>query len=670
MSELEKQQDYSDRTCPQCGAAVDSAAPDQPCPACLMQLGLASWQSRDDVGGDSMEATRDSKPRAFQPPTPEELSGLMPNLEVLELLGQGGMGAVYKARQTSLDRLVALKLIRPDAAEISGFAERFTREARALAKLNHPNIVTVHDFGKATQEGTAPLYYLVMEFVEGTDLRHLIQQGDLKPEQALAIVPPLCEALQFAHDAGIVHRDIKPENILIDASGRVKIADFGLARLTGSEASAFTLTGTRQIMGTLRYMAPEQMEASHSVDHRADIYSLGVVFYEMLTGQVPAGQFEPPSKKVQIDVRLDEVVLRSLAREPERRYQQASEVKTEVEVISRSGASLRDVSTDTHSPPTGEPQSHLHVSDKTEFVRAVRQVRRVASLLFLVGVVEWILVPMLAGGFAGWLWKYGPDDWKHNVFGGRHAGAPIAIPAFWLVGLSSLLIFASLKMQQLRFYWLALSAPLIAIVLVPSNLAGLPIGIWALVVLTSQEVRAAFGAVRDGAEVPLESTLRHDDEESEVAPQFSGTVIGGSIVFLIIAVPSALLAWPMWLEPGITLLNWPWPWLGVSLAGVLMTIFGMVAIHEIRNSNGQIIGLGFAVAEAVAFPLLIINGAMFGVLLYFNNAGLEMNFAMSLGLAVGETSLMGGWLSSDIVKRVWAAATGHAVAIPDDANES
>lgn len=333
MSELEAQQNNSNRNCPQCGAELDSAASDQPCPACLMKLGLASWQSRK---GDSLEATRDSNPQRFQPPAPEELSGLVPNLEVLELLGQGGMGAVYKARQASLDRLVALKLIRPDAAEIDGFAERFTREARALAKLNHPNIVTVHDFGKATQEGTAPLYYLVMEFVKGTDLRHLIQQGDLKPEQALAIVPPLCEALQFAHEAGIVHRDIKPENILIDASGRVKIADFGLARLAGSEASAFTLTGTRQIMGTLRYMAPEQMEASHSVDHRADIYSLGVVFYEMLTGQVPAGHFDPPSKKVQIDVRLDEVVLRSLAREPERRYQQASEVKTDVEVISQS----------------------------------------------------------------------------------------------------------------------------------------------------------------------------------------------------------------------------------------------------------------------------------------------------------------------------------------------
>ena len=294
-----------------------------------MQLGLQSWNDKQE-SGSGLDPTRLTGAQ-LEPPTPEELSDRLPNLEVLELIGHGGMGAVYKARQASLDRFVALKLIRPDAAEIKGFAERFTREARALAKLNHPNIVTVHDFGRTDDE--SPLFYLVMEYVEGTDLRRLIEGDKLPPEQALAIVPSICEALQFAHDARIVHRDIKPENILIDTSGRVKIADFGLARLAGSDASAFTLTGTRQVMGTLRYMAPEQMEASHNVDHRADIYSLGVVFYEMLTGQVPAGHFDPPSKKVHVDVRLDEVVLRSLAHEPDRRYQHASDVKTDLDAI-------------------------------------------------------------------------------------------------------------------------------------------------------------------------------------------------------------------------------------------------------------------------------------------------------------------------------------------------
>ena len=220
---------------------------------------------------------------------------------------------------------------------MAGFAERFARDAQALAQLSHPHIVTVHDFGYV--DGPAGrVYYIVMEYIDGANLRQLLRTGGITPEAALAIVPQLCDALQFAHDEGIVHRDIKPENILIDRKGRVKIADFGLAKLTGRAADRHTLTAAGGTMGTVHYMAPEQMAGAHEVDHRADIYSLGVVFYELLTGEVPMGHFDPPSKKVQVDVRLDEVVLRSLAREPSRRYQHASEVKTEVEQISGVGA--------------------------------------------------------------------------------------------------------------------------------------------------------------------------------------------------------------------------------------------------------------------------------------------------------------------------------------------
>ena len=152
----------------------------------------------------------------FMPPPVAEIAKLFPQLEVLEFIGKGGMGAVYKARQPSLDRLVALKILPPAAAGDPGFAERFNREARALARLNHPNIVAVHDFGKA---GT--LHYLVMEYVDGGNLRQIEHAGRLTPDQALAIVPQICEALQFAHNEGIVHRDIKPENILMDKKGRV-----------------------------------------------------------------------------------------------------------------------------------------------------------------------------------------------------------------------------------------------------------------------------------------------------------------------------------------------------------------------------------------------------------------------------------------------------------------
>jgi len=294
-----------------------------------MKLGLQSWSEKaGEKPGPDLAATQASPPGSFEAPQPEELAGLFPQFEILQLLGQGGMGAVYKARQTSLDRLVALKIINPDAADDPDFAERFTREAQALARLSHQNIVTVHDFGQA--DG---LYYFVMEFIDGANLRQMLEAGSLEPPQALEIIPHICDALQFAHDEGIVHRDIKPENILIDKKGRVTIADFGLAKLMGRGPDDFTLTGNRQVMGTPRYMAPEQMEGSHQVDHRADIYAMGVVFYEMLTGELPIGRFAPPSKKVQVDVRIDEVVLRTLEKELDLRYQHAGDVKTDVETI-------------------------------------------------------------------------------------------------------------------------------------------------------------------------------------------------------------------------------------------------------------------------------------------------------------------------------------------------
>ncbi len=231
-----------------------------------------------------------------------------------------------------LNRVVALKILNRGKEGDPRFAERFQREAQALAQLNHPNIVTVYDFGE-----TGGLFFLLMEYVEGLNLRQLELTRKLAPEEALAIVPPICEALQYAHQQGIVHRDIKPENILLDKQGRVKIADFGIARILGLESDR-PLTGDNQVVGTPYYMAPEQIENPGSVDRRADIYSLGVVFYEMLTGELPLGRFAPPSQKVRIDVRLDEVVLRALEKEPELRYQHASDVKSHMESIAASPA--------------------------------------------------------------------------------------------------------------------------------------------------------------------------------------------------------------------------------------------------------------------------------------------------------------------------------------------
>ena len=337
--------------CNQCGATLAADSPEGLCPRCLIALNLAT---QTEVTGEPGPGP--AKP----PPLPVgDIAKLFPQLEILECLGRGGMGAVYKARQPRLDRIVALKILSPEKQGNQKFAERFEREARALAKLHHPNIVTVYDFGVAPgvpNPETTLLPYLIMEFVDGLTLRQLLHSGKLSPPEALAIVPKICEALQYAHAQGIVHRDIKPENILMDKDGHVKIADFGIAKILG-DGERRNLTEA-QAIGTPHYMSPEQIEKPQSVDHRADIYSLGVVFYEMLTGELPLGRFQPPSKKVQVDVRLDEIVLRALEKEPERRYQHVGEIKTQVETVA---------ATPDQSRPT--ERDERAVADKTDSQR-------------------------------------------------------------------------------------------------------------------------------------------------------------------------------------------------------------------------------------------------------------------------------------------------------------
>ncbi len=336
--------------CPECGKPVTSDGLEGLCPECMLKVGLGT---EPGPGGQQQGRPGHGVDKALTPPV-SEVARLLPQLEVVECLGRGGMGVVYKARQPKLDRWVALKILAREREESPGFADRFAGEARALARLNHSHIVAVYDFGQIDQ-----FYYLVMEFVDGLSLRQLLQARRLTPAEALAIVPPVCEALQYAHQQGIVHRDIKPENILLDKQGRVKVADFGIAKIVGADQKGKGLTGDSQVLGTPHYMAPEQVERPATVDHRADIYSLGVVLYEMLTGELPLGRFPPPSQKPQVDARLDQVVLRALEKAPERRYQQASEVQTDVETITRSPPSppppLAPVPPSETAPTVGGP---------------------------------------------------------------------------------------------------------------------------------------------------------------------------------------------------------------------------------------------------------------------------------------------------------------------------
>lgn len=254
----------------------------------------------------------------------------IPGCEVLGFIGRGGMGAVYKARQQSLNRMVAVKLLsiltQPGGLD---FASRFRVEAQAMARLAHPNIVSVHDFG-TTHDGR---FFYVMELVEGADLaRKILETGRLQPPEALRIMLAVCAALECAHAQGVVHRDIKPSNILISQAGVVKVADFGLAKVDDPATASLTISGTT--MGSQGYAAPEVFVKASTADHRTDIYSLGVLLYQMLTGNLPRGMFKLPSEKVPgLDARLDEIICKCMEEDREERYQSIAEMREPLEEV-------------------------------------------------------------------------------------------------------------------------------------------------------------------------------------------------------------------------------------------------------------------------------------------------------------------------------------------------
>jgi serine/threonine protein kinase len=255
----------------------------------------------------------------WEPPSPEELHAMLPQYEITAILGRGGMGAVYKGRQTKLNRDVAIKLL-PETLvqgeDEMNFAVRFEREAQAMANLDHPAIVSVYDFGE-TEAGQC---YFVMEFVDGMDIHQYLRANDgrLLQEHAIAITSHVLDALDYAHSRGIVHRDIKPANVLLNQDGRVKIADFGLAKKMEDGTSDLpALTMSNVALGTPDFVAPESLDGSRTPDHRADLYAVGVMLYQMLTGSLPRGQFKTPSElRPEVDFRLDEIVNRAMQPDP------------------------------------------------------------------------------------------------------------------------------------------------------------------------------------------------------------------------------------------------------------------------------------------------------------------------------------------------------------------
>ncbi len=312
------------RFCRKCGATIPPNSPQQSCGACLLETGLGPIESEREVTAD--------------PSTPLRTSLASPSMlmdfgdyELLEQIGRGGQGVVFRARQKSLNRTVALKVISLGQWASEAHVKRFRREAEAAARLEHPCIVPIYEVGE--RDGSC---YFSMKFVEGGQLDEVIRREPMPPRRAAELIAKVARTVHYAHEHGILHRDIKPGNILLDAKGEPHLTDFGLARLVESES---TVTRTLEVLGTPSYMAPEQAEGENeAVSSATDVYGIGAVLYQLLTGQPPfAGgttyetiklllDTEPRPPRLlnpKIDRDLSTICLKCLEKDPQRRYSSA-----------------------------------------------------------------------------------------------------------------------------------------------------------------------------------------------------------------------------------------------------------------------------------------------------------------------------------------------------------
>ena len=622
--------------CPQCGSPLPENAPAGLCPKCLMALNLKTET-----------VFTDDTPAAQPPLPPEQIAPLFPQLEILECLGRGGMGVVYKARQKTLNRLVALKLLAPERANDTKFAERFTREAQALAALNHPNIVTIHDFGQA-----GGFYFLLMEFVDGVNLRQLLRARKFTPEEALAIVPPLCDALQFAHEHGIVHRDIKPENLLLDKTGRVKVADFGIAKMLGADnggkgnESAAPENATQHAVGTPGYSAPEQKSDSQRVDSRADIYSLGVVFYEMLTGELPGKKIEAPSRKVQIDVRLDAVVLRALEKTPELRWQTAADLRTQVETIVSTPGGEQPKPVQPGVPVLRWEDRWIWDTQNVifmAFVPVIISVPITGLLVPFLGIKCLLaLLPAVLGfafaamyGFVGQRVRKlkaglpkSDAEVAEVLFFERPRQTPgiallhadrlelfgialidrLVIPLDQIASVSEVKLFNGKMLWWKRGFVLDLKSGRRIGVAVPEPFA------------RRWRAKLSGGTLTEILDTAT-STDESQNSKTDLEPRLSRTAIVGAcwaasalliLVWFRILSGERVAQWRNMSHPeklgfilteSVGLIGW--------LSPFATTILGWVAVSQIRRSTGRLYGLGLAVFDGLLFPLLALDGLIF-----------------------------------------------------------
>ncbi|MEZ6195340.1 MAG: serine/threonine-protein kinase [Planctomycetota bacterium] len=312
------------KNCRNCGAETVSTADDPLCFSC--QISRVETEGGGNTGFffDELDDSRQFDGLE------ERLAEALDTIDIEGEIGRGGMGVVFRGRQKKLDRAVAVKVLPPMPGADESFSVRFLTEARAMARMHHPNIVAIHDFGQTPDD----LSYIVMEFVKGRPLSEISGRQILEPKRCLGIMAQIAEALAYAHGLEVVHRDMKPQNVLVDEEDRPKIADFGIAKLEGERHSE-RLTKTHQILGTPLYMAPEQAVGAKAVDHRADLYALGVMMFEGLTGLLPDKTVDADEQLARFDPRVKPLVNSLLEKKVARRADSAAEIAKRCHEIAR-----------------------------------------------------------------------------------------------------------------------------------------------------------------------------------------------------------------------------------------------------------------------------------------------------------------------------------------------
>ncbi len=295
-------------------------------------------------------------------------------------IGQGGIAVIFKARQESLNRDVAIKMLSSKLTNDPEIVRRFERESLVVAKLNHPNIVHIIDRGEAGDR-----YYFVMDYIDGSSLREVIDSAKIPLQTKLEMVVQSLKALDYAHKNGVIHRDIKPANILVDRQGNALVADFGIAQIVGTPDHEMTASDV--VMGTMAYMSPEQKLSSTNVDQTTDIYAMGIIIYEILVGKKPQGHFKMPSEiNSSLSKDFDKIILNALAQEPKERYQTAVELKDAIldAIDMESGAPAKDEFTISGTDSFLGKCRHLDTIKETQFSSTVLVENRDTKKLFVI----------------------------------------------------------------------------------------------------------------------------------------------------------------------------------------------------------------------------------------------------------------------------------------------